>query len=182
MKRYLTNYRLLLTNGRTDEVLKSIETLLDDPLEAVDINYTDNLLLNSMLHSFRRSCMANAVILNLRIKLSPLYENIELMIILSNLFDNALEAELLIPKPERRINIEIVEDRSFISIIVQNRITESVLGNNPKLESSKAPIKDHEMGLKSICQILKKYHGNIDIYEENELFCIHVLFPKVQVY
>ena len=179
MKRYLANYRLLLTDGKTDEVLKSIAAILDEPLEAADTNYTDNLLLNAMLHAFRRSCLENSIILEQRIILSPLFENIDLMILLSNLFDNALEAELLIPAMERQINIEIVDDHSYVSIIVQNHIEKSVLENNPKLESTKTDGNDHGIGLKSVYKLLEKNHGNIDIYEENELFCVHVLFPKI---
>ena len=59
------------------------------------------------------------------------------MVAPSNLIDNAIEAESAIPEQFRAVSVEIIERDGHLSILVQNRITSSVLAVNPGLTSSK---------------------------------------------
>ena len=99
------------------------------------------------------------------------------MILILNLLDNAIEASSKEPAGNRLIRFEIIQTEQNISIVSQNRISSSVLEHNPDLLSKKPHSCEHGLGLKSISLLTEQYHGMLDIYEEQNLFCVHVLLP-----
>lgn len=105
-------------------------------------------------------------------------ESVDLMRILGNVLDNALEAAKKSEK--RRILLERMKEGGYDRIQVRNSIKESVLENNQKLHTTKTERKNHGYGMKSIYDIVKRYDGMIDIYEENLEFCIVILIPHLE--
>ncbi len=62
-----------------------------------------------------------------------------------------------------------------MSILVSNSIETSVLTDNENLETSKKDKELHGIGIKTIKEIVKKYDGMIQFYEEEKEFCCHIL-------
>ncbi len=99
-------------------------------------------------------------------------EGVDLSAILTNLLDNAIEASYHVSQP--LIEICISKKRSYETIVIKNRIEESILHNNSSLTSTKQDEKEHGIGLKQVKRLVEKYDGMIDIYEENDMFCVMV--------
>lgn len=176
MKNYLLQYKLLLEKGKTAEVLEDLEKMLGQRLSAEELSYTKHPLVNSLLKYKYEIAKKLHIPFRVRVLIDPEYQNLDLMAALSNLIDNAIEAESAIPEQFRAISVEIIERDSHLSILVQNRITSSVLAINPDLTSSKKNGL-HGIGLKNVRRIVESQGGLIDIFEENEKFCVHIFYP-----
>lgn len=182
MKKYLINYRFLLQEGNVKEVLDNISAQLDGPLDSTMLTFTDNQMLNALLHREATRCREQDILFKTNIHIHPLYRDIEFMIVITNLLENAIEAETLYPVADRLIRLEVIEEDEKISLIVQNYIKESILEKNPNLNSTKLSLDDHGIGLKNIKRIVASHNGLIDIYETDCMFNVHILLPVIHKY
>lgn len=98
---------------------------------------------------------------------------VDLGTILTNLFDNAIEA--CEKQKDRKIFLVISEKKGYISILMKNSIDRSVLRDNPKLFTSKKEKQGHGIGTKSITKTVKKYNGLIEFYEQEHAFICDIL-------
>lgn len=105
-------------------------------------------------------------------------EDIDLSNLLSNMFDNAIEACNKIENGKKVINLSITSDKNNYSFFMKNTISDSVLHNNPLLFTTKANKNSHGYGTKIIKDIAKKYTGISDFYEEDNYFCCRVILNK----
>lgn len=102
-------------------------------------------------------------------------ESLDFSAVLSNLLDNAIEACEKEASPE--IFVRISRKRSYDTILVTNKISASVLAENPDLNSAKPNSESHGMGVKQIRSIAEKYDGLCGFNEENGWFCASVFIP-----
>lgn len=101
----------------------------------------------------------------------------ELCCVLGNLLDNAIEAELKLSKAQRKIEIKIVMIEEVLDILIRNRIAEPVLQDVQKVKNigtTKQDAENHGFGLKNVREIVKKYDGFMDLYEDSGCFCMHI--------
>ena len=101
---------------------------------------------------------------------------IEVASVLFNLLDNAIEASKN-NKSEKTIICQVVETSSDIDICIKNHIENSVLENNSNLDTKKANKENHGLGLKIVEEIVENMHGMWEIYEEDDMFCVHIYLP-----
>lgn len=178
MKNYLLQYKLLLEKGNAPEVLEDLNKMLGQRISKEELVYTKHPLVNSLLKYKYETAKDLHIPFKVRVLIDPEYQNLDLWVALLNLIDNAIEAETDIPEPFRAISVEIIEQDRHLSILVQNRITSSVLAVNPSLTSNKKN-GVHGIGLKNVKRIIESQNGLIDIFEENEKFCVHIFYPNL---
>ena len=102
-------------------------------------------------------------------------ESMELAIVLSNLLDNAMEAELTEPQKGIWLHMKVVD--TMVNLIVENRIKTSVLENNPHLHTTKEDKLEHGMGIRIVREIVHQLQGFFAVEEVEEKFIVHVMIP-----
>lgn len=101
---------------------------------------------------------------------------LDIAVMLSNLLDNAVEAQKKItPDKPRSIFLKIFSYENKYSILIKNTVAKSVLQNNPRFITDKANRYLHGIGMKSIEHTVDKNGGYIQRYEEDGMFCVHIL-------
>lgn len=76
---------------------------------------------------------------------------LDIAVMLSNLLDNAVEAQKKItPDKPRSIFLKIFSYENKYSILIKNTVAKSVLQNNPRFITDKANRYLHGIGMKSI--------------------------------
>lgn len=98
--------------------------------------------------------------------------------LLSNMLDNAIEASVREPKENRHLQLVVSERRGYEVICVKNKISGSVLQENPNLQSYKPDPESHGIGIPRMKEIVEYYHGIFDIYEKDAYFCMSAFIPK----
>ena len=101
--------------------------------------------------------------------------DLDISIILGNLLDNSLEAIKNIDNAKIILNFFIKENCQ--NILCKNTISHSIIESNPNLETNKLEKSLHGFGIKSIRDTLLSYNGTMNIFEENNYFCVHIMLP-----
>lgn len=103
---------------------------------------------------------------------TPSCESADLCILLSNLLDNAIEASTKVSEP--KIEITLSKKKDYYTILVKNRIENSVLKNNASLKTTKKDKRLHGIGIQSIKEIVHRYHGMMEYYEKDGWFIANI--------
>lgn len=104
------------------------------------------------------------------------FDDYDIVMLISNLLDNAIEASEKIVNPD--IDIIITTRMNYLNIVIANRVDKSVLNNNRRLRTTKQDSGNHGLGTKSVKQICDKYNGMIDYYEKGNMFVADVMLKK----
>lgn len=175
LKNILLNYQILLSDNKIEDVKKDIAERIGHISSNIEQNYSDNSILNSLLQSKLVSCNDNDIKVTINAFMPSNYQNLDLFVIISNLIDNAIEAEAKLEHMQKEINIHIYTENNQIGVIIRNRIDSSVLNKNPNFKTEKSDHKNHGIGLQSVRYYVEKNNGLIDFFEENGFFGVHII-------
>lgn len=111
---------------------------------------------------------------NITCSLDNRIEDDDMVSILGNIFDNAIEACEHI-HGRKEIYMEVKKVHSYLLIMVKNTINSTVLENNPELKSTKQDKISHGIGIKNVKKIAKKYDGFITHEERYDEFICKIM-------
>ncbi len=173
LKNYIECGTLLLKDGHLEEALSYFERISYDKIGTVVqfVNTSSNVI-NAVINSKLTKCREEGIEFKYLVTASiDAFDEIELGILISNLFDNAIEA-LSKSKGEKNISLDITDNKGYLCILMKNSLDVSVLEKNPKLLTSKIDKKRHGIGLKSVRDIVDKHEGLLNFSEEYEEFIV----------
>ena len=167
-----------LNNGEIEEAKEYLSTVLDSLNRVYSYIQTGNSVMNYIINTKLQYAHQNGIQFKAEIENLPFEKmgSVDFSAVLGNALDNAIEASL--KETNSFIIISICKKRGYDTITVKNKITGSVLKNNPELNSNKSESESHGYGIKQIKTITDKYDGIIDIYEESGMFCISIMIPS----
>lgn len=176
IKRYFVTYQQLLKEGKTAIVQQDIERVLGEKLKISNRMYTENPVMNAIINEKMTKCQENGIELKVYMSIGKEWDVIELGIMISNLLDNAIEAELKETEGKRLIVLEAEMRHKMLHLFVKNRVSASVLANNPELKTSKQDDLSHGIGLESVRRTVRQWKGEMEILEENSMFIVQICF------
>ncbi len=153
---------------------------LDSDLSAVDkMIRTGNKMTDAILNS--KISLANAknitVISEARIPVALTTSEIDLCIIIGNLFDNAIEASLALSESERIIRIYMDMKGQQLYMSFTNRTASKKQQKlNGRFKTTKG--SGHGFGLVRIDDIIARYKGYISRNSEDGAFTTEILLPQ----
>lgn len=135
----------------------------------------DNHIVNYVLNYIAGKCQSAGVdcVFTITVSLSQIKEA-DFCIVLCNLLDNALEASIQEEYAKIQVIMQMLDEEEHqkdIQVIIKNKISRSILLNNPELKSTKKDLKNHGFGIHNARDILKSMNGELDFYEEDGFFC-----------
>lgn len=174
LKRYLVTYRQWLQEGKYEVIEADIDKILGKRLNTNHCVYTENTILNAVICEKMEQCSIKNIKIEVQVNADKDMDSIEYGVVLSNLLDNAIEAEEQEKEENRYICLNIGVEQNMIHLVVSNYIAESVLQNNTLLETSKKNKQLHGIGLRGVKEFVKNKKGEIEIFEENHMFVVHI--------
>ncbi len=168
-------------NAENYEEAKAYTSEILDKLNAVHSYIeTGNLLLNHIInekfeYARQKGILIKAEIENLSFEKM---KSIDFSALLSNMLDNAIESSEKEREIKPEICVSIFKKRGYDVICIKNRISQSVLAENPKLQTTKEEEGIHGMGIVQTREIVEKYRGMCDFYEEDGFFCACAFIPQ----
>lgn len=176
MKRYFVTYQQLLRDKKYEIVQQDIEKMLGEKLQIRNRVYTENSILNAVINEKVDRCEEEKIEVKVNISVQKDWDAVDIGIMLSNLLDNAIEAELKEPEGVRLIVLEVNVSHKILHMIVKNRVSTSVLFRNPGLKTCKQDSKLHGIGLESVRRTVLQWNGVMEIFEENGMFIVQICF------
>ena len=151
-----------------EEYADKLTEILIDGREVIDVN---NTVLNVVLNQKYRLAKSKDIALYFQVNdLSGLWmKEQDVVILLSNLLDNAIEAcEKL--DCNKVIRLKLVKEKQQMVLSVQNPVAVPVEIKNNDIQTGKGDKKNHGIGLKNIQMVLDKYGG------KDSSICCFVLY------
>lgn len=168
MKNDLKSIYRLIENNQYDEA-KRLCAECSEGIEKVytPIN-TDNPTLNAILNVEIEKAQRNNISFSYTVTDSLRFvSSTDVVSIIGNLCDNAIEYLSTIDKSQRKMSLEITVRNDYRIIICRNTILSSVLSVNPDMKTTKGDETLHGKGLNILRSIADKYNGTIGYREEN---------------
>lgn len=175
----------LLKIGKQDMALEYVSSLFKDvqSIEAIKLNI-DNPGLSVLLQTKKLSAENHNIDIHFTIANDSFetIKTIDLIKILSNLIDNAIEAAIELPESERKINIICKADLNHYKFKITN--TGPKINNTENIFKSGfstkkvVPGKVRGQGLFIVQEVVNKYHGEISIDSTELETTVMVVIPK----
>lgn len=177
MKNHLMVIASYLNGGDYDSARTYTSQILDKLNAVHSYIETGNSLLNHILNEKLNKAREKGISVKAEIENLSFakMESLDFSALLSNILDNAIEACASEKSPG--IEVVISQRRGYETILVKNKISDSVLAANPELSTTKADGASHGMGIPQIRAITAKYEGMCDFYEEDSYFCACAFIP-----
>ncbi len=169
---------LLKQNNISDSIgyINSITLALEETKPIVN---SGNNLIDAILNYKIAVCKKNHIKLQISIDNLPELniEPIDLAAIVSNILDNAIEANANISLSDRFISIKIFCYKNYLSIVVKNPYCSEILRENDLIKTNKLDTLFHGYGMRSVKSSAEKYLGFFKFFTENNIFTATVMLP-----
>lgn len=134
--------------------------------EKPETMYTGSSIVNKVLTNKVRSCEKEGIVLHIEAESTKLPEELDMVVVLYNVLDNAIDSCKQMPEDVRWINLYIKNVEEEFTLICKNpRTGEKVLASGRR--TWKRDKRLHGTGMKIVRDIAKKYKGAVQ-YEEKD--------------
>ena len=144
-------------------------------------NKTGNTVLDTVLTSKQSRCLKEHVTMTV-VADGTLLERMSVMdicTVFGNAIDNAIEYEIKVEDPEKRlIHLTVSEKNSFVCILVENYYEGETIAEGAFPETTKKNKQYHGFGLRSVKYTVEKYGGYVNTGVRDGWFRLEIIFPK----
>ena len=175
VKHHYTIIDTMLSENKIDEAREYMTNFIDKSVSIINLPIVVNSsMVNAILSSKFTECKEKNITYSVRVT-GEIPQNMEMdvCIILANILDNAINASENEEKPT--IGLDIYRDKNYLNIEVYNKISKSVLQENPKLSTSKSNKDKHGIGTLSIKATVENHNGMVQYFEEDNKFISSVI-------
>lgn len=161
--------------NKLEEYINSIFDKLDGQLDMVD---TNNEVVNAIINAKYYEALQNDVLFILKINdLSHIKVSDEdIVTILSNLLDNAIEAAGQCEIDKRTVGIKLLYEDDVLSIAVSNSYkTEPEIMEDGYMRTIKDDKEQHGLGIRNVVATLEKYNAEYIIDYKNGEFVFSII-------
>ncbi|MDD6843976.1 MAG: ATP-binding protein [Clostridia bacterium] len=133
---------------------------------------TGNSVINILINqSIRKASQKHIYITpNINIMQDIQLEDNDLVIIISNLINNAIEHCDTLKKSNKIINFKLESTDDHLLIVCTNPIETTIIVENNLIRTTKNNYAEHGFGLKNINRMVDKYDGDISISTDDNKF------------
>jgi len=179
-RNHIQTMKVLAANGNM-EALKEYLDKLDIDLSTVDTvvktgNAMADAILNSKISLAKSKSITVKVDAHIPVKLKM--SELDLCVIIGNLFDNAIEASMALPEDQRIIRVYMDMKNTQLYISFTNF---TATGKMPKIGNKFRTTKGkgHGLGLVRIDNIIERLDGYLSRNSEDGAFTTEILIPQV---
>ena len=161
--------------SKLEDYIGNISDGLDAQLDMVD---TNNDVVNAIFNAKYYEAIKNDVLVVLKINdLSDIkISDNDIVTILSNLLDNAIEAAKQCDIGKRIVKIKMLYEDAVLSIAVSNSYkAEPVLTEDGYIRTTKKDREEHGWGMRNVVATLEKYNAEYIIDYKNGVFVFSII-------
>lgn len=180
-RNHIQTMKVLAAEGDLDALKKYLDKL-DEDLNTVDAvvktgNKMTDAILNSKI-SLAKSKGIN-VIADAKVPVELKMSDIDLCIVIGNLFDNAIEASLALPEEERLIRLYMdIKNTQLYMCLTNFTSVKKLKKQGGRYVTTKG--EGHGFGLVRVDDIIERYGGYISRNSEDGAFTTEIMLPVAQ--
>ena len=177
---YFKLIHMLVQENKSKEICRIIEKLIGK-LHMKDIyEYCNHKVLNAILSQYATEAEKQGIHFDAYVEPGCLLnhiEDIDLMAMLGNMFDNSIDAALKKEHTSIKVRIFMHKNGKMCVIKIVNDYIEELRTLDGKLISTKKESGIHGIGIKSILRTAEQYGGFFSHYVENKKFNAVLILP-----
>lgn len=170
----------LAKEKKTDSILSIIKDLnIELENNALTI-YCDNPVVNSILSEKKSIAEKNNIDMDIYVEPGATLIGIsdaDIIIMLSNLLENALCAVMDANKRIITVRLYIENEGCFNIVKIENHFTGDIIRNHSGFESTKIEKGIHGIGIKSVESTAEKYNGYLECFVDKKVFTAVLVLP-----
>lgn len=166
----------LVATGNLEE-LKTYLSFVETKISAMQrYSTTCNLSIDAVINSKLTQAAQKNIEISTSIAIPARLEIDEddLIVILSNLLDNAIEANEYVDQ-KKKIDLIFQYENGCLLLKLKNSYNQGIIVKNGSLLSRKQNKSLHGIGLKSVKTTVEKYHGIMEIETTQDIFCVTIM-------
>ncbi len=151
------------SNNDIERVREYLENLVDsDSLGSGDVRYCENMTVNTVLTVYKRRAVENGISVNISAKVSRDLSVLpqDIVIVIANLFENAIHATSKLKNKNKHIDIYIKESAQRLLMKVENPCRTNLTFDETL----------YGVGIRSVISTTNKYEGMYDFVAEDGIF------------
>ena len=178
-KNRITTIGMLARSGEYDKLLNYIDSVGEDYRSDRTFYNTGNIIVDNILNmKYEEMEKADITFIPRLSDLSDLeIADDDLVILLSNLLDNAIEACMRC-EGSREISLKFVKEENSTILAVSNTTNGQSIMRNGRYISTKDDPDEHGIGMKNIIRIIEKYKGDYTIEDKDGRFSFYILIER----
>lgn len=179
-KNLLLGIKSYLATNDINVAMSSIDSKLDN-LQQNIYDYTGNIALDTVLSSKISKATKYSITIRPAVAIyqSLIINIMDLVLLLGNALDNAIEACQHINNVQRIIYLEIKIMDNYLYITITNPVEESVkIINGTQIATTKSNKDLHGLGIKNINDIVNKYNGTMQLSCEDKQFILQIILQN----
>ncbi len=183
IKKHLQSINTLNDKMEHDKIREYIQGLMDSSNLKEVSRLCDHETLNAILARYGRGCLDKHIAFHADIRsgIIDFIADADITSLFCNLLDNAMEAAEHSPDSFIEISVCKREKTPFIIITMINSSRKNpFVEPGIKLATTKSDKHKHGFGIKSIQKIVAKYHGNMQMYYNQESLTFHTVITLKQ--
>lgn len=167
LKNQLSYLNILLNESKVDEAKEYINNLCNAP-EVLHSFSCSNTVINSIINLELTKAKIKGISVDVKVVVPPRlpFEDNDLVSLLTNIIDNALEN--YDGDSGNDITVQIIKQNDYIRFLVSNPVGPDATEKSIKKTSKKG--RGHGYGTKIIRNIVSKYNGYVEFTVENQQF------------
>ena len=170
-KNLLLVLRSIVSEGKIEQAVDYIDKM-QDTVETIKVKAFDtgNFIADALLESKYKAAIHDNIVMTVEGNIpADRIEDVNLVILISNLVDNAIEAAKRV-EGERKVEIHSILKKNIWILSVKNPCVRDVVIRENRIETTKEGKESHGFGLSNIERVAKKYGGNLKLSCENRVF------------
>ncbi len=177
----MKNHFSIIKGKLNEGDIKSCEEYIDEIYPVVEkvgnLTHTGNSIIDYLINTKLSDDKGIQIIVSGYTEIFNDIESADLVSLLGNILDNALEAVEKVSNPkDKRIELHFLQSNKNRIILCKNSIESSVLKNNKDLKTTKKG-GAHGYGNKIVSSISEKYGGFAEYLERDGMFCVQIVMP-----
>ncbi|ROR25253.1 sensor kinase SpoOB-type protein [Mobilisporobacter senegalensis] len=176
LKNHLLALQGYLEKDNIKKAVDYIRQLVESTTFEKEIARSGNVDVDSILNYKINEAKNKGIEVILKLEI-PMYLNIrsvDMVVILGNLLDNAIDATSKLQK-DKRIKIELIYKKNVLFISERNTFNGYVATEGTNLLTTHKDKDNHGIGLNNIQKVLKAYDGEMEISYTGHEFCTDIL-------
>lgn len=181
MKNNLSSIYSLIDNGQYDDAKRLCLDCSDSIAKVYTPINTDNPTLNAILNVEIEKARQIDISFSYTVTDSlDFVSATDVVSIIGNLCDNAIEYLSAIDKSQRKMSLEITVKNDYRIIMCRNTILSSVLSVNPDMKTTKNDETLHGKGLSILRSIAEKYNGTLSYQEDDDSLEVTLVIKDIK--
>lgn len=184
MKIHLSTLRELSARNDLENITLYLNDLLGEAEESEIYSDTGNLAFDSIINYKLKDARKNNILPTINILIPPVtnIKLVDIATILGNLLDNAVCAVEDVDKKWLELDIKFIKGTLVLKAVNpfngSIKLNDSINNEVRNIVSSKEG-ENHGYGLKNIKKVVDRYHGEMGINFENNVFTVDILLTTV---